>query len=654
MTQHFNFFQYFLLAAIVFHVIAFPLQAQYSVKDIDSLEKRLTTPSLTVDELYGTYQALIAAHQHTDREKALEYVQKGLLLAEKSKNYYYFTELYFNAATMHYYLNQLDSSLYYFEKALAMHAQWADKGYQKEDLDYVLMRILVGFSGIYYTSGKYDLVLENYYKALEIAEKKNLTFDAAFMSMSIADIYKYMSNIRQAEAYYLKGEKLYRKLSDSLGIARIYYKMCDIHIIEEDYPKALKYGEEAYRILSAMSYVRTLDFYLSTRCLSDVWLKISDYAKALEYALICVDYARQTNRQDFMAASLSMLAQCYLKQEKYKEAEETAFMALATDSTKMQINAALYQIIAESNIWLKNSKKAIDYFHKTIEVKNAYANENFQSSISEMEVKYETEKKETQIATLKEEKLLMIWIGIAGVGVLVLCLATLFFLWRWTIQKKRLVEQEMQLVAAQAVFDGEVQERTRLSRDLHDGMGGKLTTMKIHLEKLKQIANFEEAREEQFRVVMDILNDSVQEMRRVSHNLMPDTLSRTGLKPAVDEFCRSMSSQIVFNYYGDETRLDLKLEVLIYRSIHELVNNALKYAAASQIMVQIARQSDSISFTVQDNGCGFDATAETEGIGLQSIRTRIASLGGNIQIDSKAGVGTEINVELRIENGNEG
>jgi len=135
MTQHFNFFQYFLLAAIVFHVIAFPLQAQYSVKDIDSLEKRLNTPSLTVDELYGTYQALIAAHQHTDREKALEYVQKGLLLAEKSKNYYYFTELYFNAATMHYYLNQLDSSLYYFEKALAMHAQWADKGYHKEDLD---------------------------------------------------------------------------------------------------------------------------------------------------------------------------------------------------------------------------------------------------------------------------------------------------------------------------------------------------------------------------------------------------------------------------------------------------------------------------------------------------------------------------------------
>ena len=656
MKRHINILRYFLTAGIVFLSTVFPLQAQYNANDIDSLENRLTQ-SLEGDELYDTYQALVAAHQHTDREKAFEYIQKGLLLAEKNKNYYYFTELYFNAANLHYYQNQLDSALYYFEKALAMHELWADKDYHKEDVDYALMRILIGFASIHYTSGKYDLVLENYYKALEMAEKMNLTYDAAYISTVIADIYKLMSNIRQAEAYYSKGEKLYRELSDSLGIARIYYKMCDIRIIDEDYPKALQYGEEAFRILSAMSYVRALDFYYSTRCMSDVWLKIPDYAKALEYALKCVEYARQTNRQDFLAASLGTLAQCYIKQEKYKEAEETAFMALATDSTKIQINAVLYQLIAESNIWLKNSKKAVEYFHKAIECKNFYSNQTFQSSISEMEVKYETEKKEMQIAALEEEKRLMIWLSITGGGLLLLGLVSLFFLWLWTVQKRRLaesqikqLEQEKQLVATQAVFDGEVQERSRLARDLHDGMGGKLTSMKIYLEKLKHSTQFDKAEVEQFKSAMDMLNDSVQELRRVSHNLMPDTLSRSGLKPAISDFCRSMSPIIVFNYYGDESRLDLKLETLIYRCIHELVNNALKYADASEIMVQIARDSDSISFTVQDDGCGFDATAVTEGMGLQNVRTRVASVGGDMQIDSKAGVGTEINVELKIEN----
>jgi signal transduction histidine kinase len=111
-----------------------------------------------------------------------------------------------------------------------------------------------------------------------------------------------------------------------------------------------------------------------------------------------------------------------------------------------------------------------------------------------------------------------------------------------------------------------------------------------------------------------------------------------------------MSPRIIFNYYGEETRLDLKLETLIYRSICELVNNALKYASASHIMVQIIREADSIAFTVQDNGCGFDPTAETKGIGLKNVRSRVASLGGDIQIDSKAGVGTEVNVELGIRN----
>ena len=505
---------YVLLAVFVWFTSAMPVPVQaqlaYTVNDIDSLERRFNTPSLTDIEIYETCQALVSAHIHTDREKSLAYIQKGLLLAEKFNNYFYFCELYFNAGMVHYNLNHLDSARYYYEKALAMHPLAVKQGLASQtDLDYFLVRTLVSFATLYYPAGQYDLMLDYYYQALEMAEKVNLPADAAFIN----------------------------------------------------------------------------------------------------------------------------------------------------------------QIIAESNIGLKNSAKTIEYFHKTIETKNMYANQNFQASISEMEVKYETEKKEVQIAALNKEKRLLKRQSIAVGVVLLLGLASLFFLWRWTMQKRRLaeqqhaiaeqrrelaetyirqLEQEKQLVATQAVFDGEVQERTRLARDLHDGMGGNLTAMKIRLQELKQNTGIDVIQKEQFNIVMAILDDSIQEMRRVSHNLMPDTLSRAGLKPAVDDFCRSMSPLIVFNYYGHETRLDLKLEALIYRCIHELVNNALKYAAASQIMVQIIQEADRIAFTVQDDGCGFDPTAGTGGIGLKNVRSRVASVGGDIQIDSKEGVGTEINVELRM------
>jgi signal transduction histidine kinase len=280
-----------------------------------------------------------------------------------------------------------------------------------------------------------------------------------------------------------------------------------------------------------------------------------------------------------------------------------------------------------------------------------------------MQTKYETEKKELKISVLEEERRLMIWLSIAGGAVLLLALAVSLFLWRWTVQKKRLaeqqkqlaeqqikqLEQEKQLIATQALLDGETHERARLARDLHDGLGGILTGVKLQLQEMIKGVQLGYDHVVQFDRALELVDKSVHEMRRVSHHLMPDSLSRFGLKPAVDDFCRSLPQSIVFDYFGDETRLDPKLEVLIYRCIHELVNNALKHAGASQIMVQIMQEQNRIAFTVQDNGCGFDPlAAESKGSGLQNIRTRIASFGGNIHIDSQVGEGTEINVELSI------
>jgi signal transduction histidine kinase len=138
------------------------------------------------------------------------------------------------------------------------------------------------------------------------------------------------------------------------------------------------------------------------------------------------------------------------------------------------------------------------------------------------------------------------------------------------------------------------------------------------------------------------------ELRRVAHHLMPEALSRFGLKPALGDFCRSLSQIIVFNWFGESERLDRNLEIVIYRIINELVNNALKYAGASQILVQVMQEADRIAVIVQDDGCGFDTSSETTGMGLANIRNRIASFNGIIQIDSKENEGTEINIELRI------
>ena len=107
-------------------------------------------------------------------------------------------------------------------------------------------------------------------------------------------------------------------------------------------------------------------------------------------------------------------------------------------------------------------------------------------------------------------------------------------------------------------------------------------------------------------------------------------------------------SVISFSWFGAESRFDAKTETVVYRIVHELVGNALKHSGATHILVQIVQEPGRIALMVEDNGCGFDTKTTGKGMGLQNISTRVASFGGLMDIQSVAGEGTEINVELRI------
>ena len=271
-----------------------------------------------------------------------------------------------------------------------------------------------------------------------------------------------------------------------------------------------------------------------------------------------------------------------------------------------------------------------------------------------MEIRYETEKKEARIAEIEEEKRTMTRLGIAVGGVLLLGLVALFFIWLWSVQKRRLsqqqvkqLEQERQLVAREAMLDGEVMERTRLARDLHDRMGGLLSVIKLHLADMKRGVTPESPSAETCNRATELLDESMVEMRRIAHHLMPSSLSSEGLRIAVSEFCRSVP-HARFSWYGSDRRIDPKMELVIYRIAYELVNNAMKHSGASHIVVQIVRDNDRIAFTVQDNGRGFDPRKTPDGMGMSNIRNLVASYGGRLDIGSAKGEGTEINVEFEL------
>ncbi|MDR1793628.1 MAG: ATP-binding protein [Bacteroidales bacterium] len=150
-----------------------------------------------------------------------------------------------------------------------------------------------------------------------------------------------------------------------------------------------------------------------------------------------------------------------------------------------------------------------------------------------------------------------------------------------------------------------------------------------------------------FDSALTMLDNSISELRRVASHLIPEILTRYGLKTALSNFCDAIPIA-QFHYYGNEKRLEQKLEITVYRVICELINNALKHAQAEHIIVQLVQEPDSIAFTIQDDGKGFDTQQISHGIGLLNIKKTIAAYNGTIDFDSKPGKGTIISGKLEL------
>jgi signal transduction histidine kinase len=579
-----------------------------------------------------------------------KYAKDLLLLARQAKERKAEGRAYHCLASGFFFQEQHDSAIFYRYKALAIFEEI------KDEAAVVMTKLNIAKS--LSMSFKLDESLKIMQECLDYYTENNMTYEKANTIQSIGEMhYDIMPDL--AIDYYEQALKIYESLESEIRIERnrgiCYVNIGALFHQKKEFEKTIEHGGKALEIFRKINDVRGIGSALKRR--SNGYISLGRFEEAERDLNELFELAEKTDNNLTRREALMAKSELFSVREDYKQGLYHTKQAFAiTDTTEKKVRNIILHKLAILSVYAGTSEETVDYINQYQNSTKELFSEEWSSKLTEMAAKYETEKKEFRISVLEEEKRLMTWLGIAGGAVLLLALAAFFFLWRLTVRKRQLaeirirqLEQEKQLVATQSVLDGETAERSRLARDLHDGLGSLLTGAKLRFLEMKQGAKLEYADVERFDHALGMLDQSVNEMRRVAHHLMPDALTRFGLKPAVSDFCSKLPS-VEFIYYGDETRLDPKLEVMIYRCIYELVNNSLKHAAARNIIVQIMQRPDSISFAVQDNGNGFDPSAETKGAGLQNIRTRVAAYNGIINIDSKVGEGTETNVELRITN----
>jgi PAS domain S-box-containing protein len=225
--------------------------------------------------------------------------------------------------------------------------------------------------------------------------------------------------------------------------------------------------------------------------------------------------------------------------------------------------------------------------------------------------------------------------------------------------EKKLKEQQFRSIL---VLEGQEEERRRISRDIHDGIGQLLTGLKLKIESINLVPNAPD-RAQTVEEAKGLLNQLIREVRRVSFNLTPSALSDYGISAVTRKFCSEVSrlslKKVIFeNRTGFINRLDKSVETNLYRIIQEGVNNALKYAEAEEIRVIFSHNAQYLNVEICDDGAGFDFDRylagegiSGSGIGIHNMRERAGFINGTFEIVSARGAGTRINIHVPL-NGN--
>lgn len=221
------------------------------------------------------------------------------------------------------------------------------------------------------------------------------------------------------------------------------------------------------------------------------------------------------------------------------------------------------------------------------------------------------------------------------------------------LKNKRIreLEKEQQLVVMQSVLQGQEEERSRLARDLHDGVGGLLSGIKLSLSTMRGNVYLSEENAQSVNNVIVQLDNSIAELRRVSHNMMPETLIKYGLKEALENYCENLnlsgSLKVQLQTYGMEKRIEQNTEIIVYRIAQELLNNVIKHAGATKVLIQLLRKGNRFNLTIEDDGRGFDIKnlEGNTGAGLANVKARTEYLGGTLDVHSVIGAGTSVNIE---------
>jgi signal transduction histidine kinase len=604
-----------------------------------------------------------------DSVQALKYFQQALQLEEKSENKLGIARTYLAIGAWFNTINNFREA----EKHLLIAREDILKDTSRE-ARMLLAMTKINLAEVLGNQGQTQLQTEEYLQTIPLLEKMNAIPELNATYESLGNIFFNKSQYKTAITYYYKSLASYDDparynhliASRHLNLASCMYHLDSLQNMEshlmEAKAKLDKTGVDSIDIWA--------DYYYHQGLL-DVKHQLYHHAASMFYSGLFI--ARRLNYNVAICNNLYSLAKLFERQGQYDKAmkamEEYGHLSYTLKDFPFRLHAL--DLMAELSFKQHYPDEAYKYLRKYIILADSLQEREVTEKIHELEAHYQSSEKENRIMQLQHEnerqefalqknRLLISLMVVIMLSLLVVAaLSYLFYRnGRKLLEQQRQlhefeverIRQEHKISLLSAMLEGQEKERTRLARDLHDGLGGLLSGIKLELSTVTP-SQTTVHRQSLIQNTLQRLDGAMDELRRIARSMMPEILIKYGLGEATIEYCRGLkktgTDNIICQVFNFQADMEHTRQVVLYRIMQELVNNAVKHAEASQILVLLQQTDHTLFLTVEDDGKGFDTTAgnKLKGAGLANIEARVEFLGGKIDIQSEPGTGTAITIE---------
>lgn len=728
--------------------------------DVDQLKKELSLPKILLVRKITILNQLAEAYVRKDSVNTFLYSNQAIALAEKTGDISAKGKGYFTQAIYYYEHLKINKALSLYQKVAQMQKEIGNKleyasallgigksyiGISKyEEAKPNLEQALAIFKlqqhkqgqiscynslGIVNSSiGKKDVAIENYISSLKIIS--TLKDEPGFVEAqtNIATLYSDMGQFDKAKEIFIATIPAAEKKGDYFAKYRIFSNLGNMYLNEGNYAEATRVTKEAADYYEKIKFKYGL--FVSYNNLGAIKIRQKSYLAAVPLLQQSLRNIDPKNDKSSLVIIQQNIAYAYTMAGDYESATKWFDMAKAeTLNSRITPYALgeLYNHLSTLDSLKGDYQNALDHKNKYYGFANKQLNEKISKQVNELQMKYETSKKEAQIFLLNKEnaikalqlnnnaleisrnksllttqqqqitinglelsnknqalanqkldaqkkaqdikalqkqsriqnlefankKLELEQRNLAMGSILIIFLAlggiSFSYYKRNQLKQQNLLQTEIykqQEIATKSVFEGEQNERIRIARDLHDGIGQMLSVVKMNVSTLNPEDKTVEG-------TLNLVDKTIAELRTVSHNLIPEALN-FGLFSALEDICQKINGAgktkavLTVTEELQGQKLAQQNELSIYRIVQEVLNNMIKHANASHIAIDIKKVNDNMLIAIKDDGEGFDTSKidDSKGIGWKNISARVHLMDGDMNIKSEKLIGTQIEISI--------